>query len=187
MELEFAVKTLRDTLKFSYPIYSDYKKVLPYTDLPYGFDQKKKPWWRWYCYASGSYYSRIHVNYSLWYNNHFKKKIGVYMPIVFKMPHKREKRYKPWIKKYFIYENSYKKKMKNWINSKFFRKLNYSFNNYDYYKSNLITNYAHWKYHPILRSYKSSFYVGSENEMFISGYIQNEIIYIYVILYIMNF
>jgi len=37
------VKTLRDTLNFSYPIYSDYKRVLPYTDLPYGFDQKKKP------------------------------------------------------------------------------------------------------------------------------------------------
>jgi hypothetical protein len=43
MNLDFTVKTLRDTLIFSYPIYSDYKRVLPFGDLPYGFDQKKKP------------------------------------------------------------------------------------------------------------------------------------------------
>jgi len=41
--LYFNVKTLRDTLIFNYPIYSDYKKVLSYTDLPYNFDQIKKP------------------------------------------------------------------------------------------------------------------------------------------------
>lgn len=174
MDLEkylfFSVKTLRDTLTFNYPIYSDYKKVLPYTDLPYTFNQRKKPWWRWYYYASGTYFSRLHVNHTIWYNNHFKKKIGIYMPIVFKMPHKREKRYRPWIKKYFVYENSYKKKIINWVNPKNSLSLAYGFFNYNYYKSNLITNYAHWKYHTNLRSYKSSFYVGSENEMFISGY-----------------
>lgn len=163
--------TLRDTMILKYEVACNYSKVLKYTDLPYEFDQVEKVWWRWYCDLFGFYYSRIHRNYSIWLTTGLKKNIGLYMPFLMKMPAKRSVTIGPWIRRYFLYKNSYNYvNIKNWINPKDLYSLTFNFLNFNYFKLTSSSAYAVQPKNHIHRPYGSFGLFGLENEMFFSGY-----------------
>lgn len=163
--------TLRDTLILKYEVVCNYSKVLKHTDLPYEFDQVEKVWWRWYCDLFGFYYSRIHRNYSIWLTSGLKKKIGLYMPFLMRMPDKRSMTIDPWKRRTFLYKNSYNYiKLNNWINPKDVYSLKFNFFNFNYFKLTSSSAYAVQPRNHIHRPYGSFGIFGLENEMFFSGY-----------------
>lgn len=162
--------TLRDTLTLKYYISSNYKHILPYSDLPSFFDYQKKPWRLRVCNLSGFYYSRIHRNYTLWVNNGLKRKIGLYMPLFMKAPIRRNKPTDPWYRRSALYLDSYYNMNMNWLNPKYHELSLNSLNIYKLTSSSIFDNFEKSREH---RHVLPCGFFGLDHDLFISSYNNN--------------
>ena len=98
---------LRNTLILKYDIISVFKNILAHADLPYTFDELKKPWWRYYGELYGFSYSRVHRSFDIWISNGLKKNTRLFMPFLIKMPPKKINTTITWKKRTFLYKNTF--------------------------------------------------------------------------------
>lgn len=160
---------LRNTLELKYDEVAVYRSILAHSDLPYTFNEIKRPWWRYYSELYGFSYSRVHRSYDLWVSNGLKRNIRLFMPFLLKMPSRRIKTTDTWKKRTFLYKNTtYNKVSTYWNNPKYSNKLNLSkFNLYTTTKEciyyNFNSNLEHYAVNPF------GLY-GSGDENIFSGY-----------------
>lgn len=160
---------LRNTLELKYNEVAVYRSILSHSDLPYTFNEIKRPWWRYYSELYGFSYSRVHRSYDLWVSNGLKRNIRLFMPFLLKMPSRRIKTTDTWKKRTFLYKNTTLNKVSTfWNNPKYFNKLNLSkFNLYTTTKEciyyNFNSNLEHYAVNPF------GLY-GSGDENIFSGY-----------------
>jgi len=160
---------LRNTLELKYNEVAVYRSILAHSDLPYTFNEIKRPWWRYYSELYGFSYSRVHRSYDLWVSNGLKRNIRLFMPFLLKMPSRRIKTTDTWKKRTFLYKNTtFNKVSTYWNNPKYFNKLNLSkFNLYTTTKEciyyNFNSNLEHYAVNPF------GLY-GSGDENIFSGY-----------------
>lgn len=161
--------SLRDTLLLKYNIVAVYRDILNHADLPYTFDELKKPWWRYYGQLYGFSYSRVHRSYDLWISNGLKRNIRLFMPFLMKMPSKKIKTTDTWKKRTFLYKDTTNNSVANsWNNPKYFKKINLTaFNIYNSTKEGLYYNFPGNKGH---YSENPSGLYGLGNENIFSGF-----------------
>jgi len=161
--------SLRDTLELKYNIVAVYRSILNHADLPYTFDELKKPWWRYYGQLYGFSYSRVHRSYDLCISNGLKRNIRLFMPFLMKMPSKKIKTTDTWKKRTFLYKDTTNDiNVNSWNNPKYFKKINLTaFNIYNSTKEalyyNFLSNKGHYSENP------SGLY-GLGNENIFSGF-----------------
>jgi len=145
---------LRNTLELKYDEVVVYRSILAHSDLPYTFNEIKRPWWRYYSELYGFSYSRVHRSYDLWVSNGLKRNIRLFMPFLLKMPSRKINTTDTWKKRTFLYKNTtYNKVSTYWNNPKYFNKLNLSkFNLYTTTKEciyyNFNSNLEHYAVNP---------------------------------------
>lgn len=134
---------LRNTLRLKYEEAAVYRNILAHSDLPYTFDEIKRPWWRYYSELYGFSYSRVHRSYDLWVSNGLKRNIRLFMPFLLKMPSRKIKTTDSWKKRTFLYKNTtFNKVTTYWNNPKYFNRLNLSkFNLYTTTKECIYYNF----------------------------------------------
>lgn len=159
---------LRNTLELKYDEVVVYRSILAHSDLPYTFDEIKRPWWRYYSELYGFSYSRVHRSYDLWVSNGLKRNIRLFMPLLLKMPSKRIKTTDTWKKRTFLYKNTTYDKVSTWNNPRYSNKLNLSkFSIYTATKESIYYNFngnlEHYAVNPF------GLY-GSGDENIFSGY-----------------
>lgn len=140
--LEKIYKPIRYEYLWNIMVLTTFIKIIKYFDLPYSFDLKKKPLWRYNGLPYGAFFDKKMRSFVLYFSTGFKKNIGVSIQFFVNFPSKSNL-YSPvdWHKFSFLFKKTLKIHFKydNYLNIN----LNKNYNSINNFYLNLIPIHFH--------------------------------------------